>query len=37
MTYEKWEKRLKSCLKPLPAEEKEDAVRYYKEMYEDKP
>ena len=36
MTYEKWEKRLKRCLKPLPAEEKEDAVRYYKEMYEDK-
>lgn len=36
MTYEKWEKRLKRCLKPLPAEEKEDAVRYYKEMYDDK-
>ena len=36
MTYEKWEKRLKRFLKPLPTEEKEDAVRYYKEMYEDK-
>jgi uncharacterized membrane protein len=36
MTYEKWEKRLKRCLKHLPAEEKEDAVRYYKEMYDDK-
>lgn len=36
MTYEKWEKRLKGHLKPLPAEEKEAAIAYYQEMYNDK-
>ena len=36
MTYNDWEKRLKRLLKPLPLEEKESAVGYYKEMYNDK-
>ena len=36
MTYKDWEKRLKRFLKPLPADEKEAALGYYKEMYNDK-
>ena len=36
MTYKDWEKRLKRHLKSLPADEKESAVGYYKEMYADK-
>ena len=36
MTYKDWEKRLKRFLKPLLADEKEAALGYYKEMYNDK-
>ena len=36
MNYKDWEKRLNRLLKPLPADEKEAAVGYYREMYNDK-
>ena len=36
MNYKDWEKRLNRLLKPLPAEEKDAAIGYYKEMYNDK-
>ncbi len=36
MTYKKWEKQLKKHLSTLSWEEKEDALEYYRELYEDK-
>ncbi len=36
MTYKVWEKTLWKYLSPLPKEEREAAVEYYREIYEDK-
>ena len=36
MTYKKWEEQLLKYLRPLPAEERNAAVEYYRELYEDK-
>lgn len=36
MTYKEWEKKLLKYLTPLPKEERDAAVEYYREMYGDK-
>ena len=36
MTYKKWEKQLLKYLRPLPAEERNAAVEYYREIYGDR-